>query len=191
MDNGKENRRTKLTKKILKETLLELIRQKPVAKVTIKEICELADLNRSTFYAHYVDQYDLMEQTEQEIMEDLQAYVHEHADLSRADEYLVIEKILEYLLKNKEVFIALLNGNGSKEFPNRLADMVRRYSVNKWLKNGALQPDDAEYLYTFAEAGGSGLMIKWVNDGYKKPPAEMAALIIRIIKGGITSFTDV
>ncbi|WP_174704797.1 TetR-like C-terminal domain-containing protein [Paenibacillus physcomitrellae] len=58
------------------------------------------------------------------------------------------------------------------------------------LADEAVDPEIAEYLFKFAEAGGMGMMIKWVNDGYVTPPAEMAALIIRIIRGGISSFTD-
>ncbi|MCL6456634.1 MAG: TetR family transcriptional regulator C-terminal domain-containing protein [Gorillibacterium sp.] len=191
MDNAKINRRTKMTKMILKDSLLELIRHKPISKVTIKEICELADMNRSTFYFHYTDQYDLMQQVEQGIIQELNAYINEYIDgKDPIDEYLAIEKILEYMLQNKEVFIALLNGNGSKEFANHIADMVRQYSINEWLRSGAVELEIAEYLYTFAELGGSGLMIKWVNDGYVKPPAEMAALIIKIIRGGVASFMD-
>lgn len=50
-----ENQRTRLTKRLLREGLLELLRDKPVEHITVKELCELAELNRSTFYAYYND----------------------------------------------------------------------------------------------------------------------------------------
>ena len=52
----KNNRRTVLTKRIFKETLMDLMKEKPISKITIKEICDLADMSRSTFYLHYQDQ---------------------------------------------------------------------------------------------------------------------------------------
>ena len=50
-----ENQRTRLTKRLLREGLLELLRDKPVEHITVKELCEMAELNRSTFYAYYND----------------------------------------------------------------------------------------------------------------------------------------
>ena len=60
----KNNRRTIITKKILKDSLLELMQTKPISKITIKEICDLSNMSRSTFYLHYQDQSALLEDTE-------------------------------------------------------------------------------------------------------------------------------
>ena len=58
----KNNRRKIITKKILNDSLLELMQTKPISKITIKEICDLSDMSRSTFYLHYQDQSALLEQ---------------------------------------------------------------------------------------------------------------------------------
>lgn len=55
------DRRKRYTRKVLKESLISLLKDKPISSVTVKEICELADINRSTFYTHYNDQFDLLE----------------------------------------------------------------------------------------------------------------------------------
>ena len=65
----KNNRRTLITKKILKESLLELMQDKPVSKITIKEICDMSEMSRSTFYLHYQDQFKLLEDIEKEVLE--------------------------------------------------------------------------------------------------------------------------
>ena len=57
---NKENQRVKLTRQLLQNSLIELMQEKPIAKTTIKEICETADINRSTFYLYYADQYALL-----------------------------------------------------------------------------------------------------------------------------------
>lgn len=61
MSKKKEDRRVKFTKMFLKESLIDLLEEKSIFKITIKEICEKADINRATFYAHYSDQYNLLE----------------------------------------------------------------------------------------------------------------------------------
>ncbi len=65
----KSDARVRYTQRVLKESFLSLLREKPVNKITVKEVCELAELNRATFYAHYSDCFALMESIEQEILE--------------------------------------------------------------------------------------------------------------------------
>jgi len=64
----KNNRRTIITKKILKDSLLELMQTKPISKITIKEIGS-SDMSRSTFYLHYQDQSALLEDIEKKVPE--------------------------------------------------------------------------------------------------------------------------
>ena len=57
---AKENRSVRNTKKRLKSSLMILLKEKPASKVTVKELCELADINRGTFYYHYTDIFDMI-----------------------------------------------------------------------------------------------------------------------------------
>ena len=54
------DRRIKYTKKIIKETFINLLEKKDLNKITVSEICKIADINRSTFYRYYLDVYDLL-----------------------------------------------------------------------------------------------------------------------------------
>ena len=56
----KTDARIRYTQRILKESFLTLLKQKPVNKITVKEVCEIAELNRATFYAHYSDCFALL-----------------------------------------------------------------------------------------------------------------------------------
>ncbi|MDD7718037.1 MAG: TetR/AcrR family transcriptional regulator, partial [Eubacteriaceae bacterium] len=64
----KTDARIRYTQRILKESFLTLLKQKPVNKITVKEVCEIAELNRATFYAHYSDCFALLESIEQELL---------------------------------------------------------------------------------------------------------------------------
>ena len=60
-----ESRKTQYTKSVIRESFLSLLQEKPVEKITVTQLCAKADINRSTFYAHYLDVYDLKEKLEQ------------------------------------------------------------------------------------------------------------------------------
>lgn len=63
----KNNRRAQMTRLLLRTALVELMQEKPFNQITIKEICEQADLNRTTFYLHYADQFALLSDVENEV----------------------------------------------------------------------------------------------------------------------------
>ena len=65
----KTDARVRYTQKVLKDSLLQLLEKKPVNKITVKEVCELAELNRATFYAHYTDCFALRESIENEMLD--------------------------------------------------------------------------------------------------------------------------
>ena len=65
----KNDRRIRRTRAAIQSAFLKLIFEKDINKITIKELCERADINKSTFYLHYQDIYDLEEQIEEEISE--------------------------------------------------------------------------------------------------------------------------
>ena len=62
----KTDARVRYTRKIIQETFLDLLKDKPISKITVKEICDKAEINRGTFYKHYQDCYDLLEKIEAE-----------------------------------------------------------------------------------------------------------------------------
>ena len=56
----KRDARVRYTQKVLKDSLLQLLEKKLINKITVKEVCELAERNRATFYAHYTDCFALL-----------------------------------------------------------------------------------------------------------------------------------
>ena len=63
--------RVRVTQKLIREAFTGLLKQKPIQSISIKELCELAGINRGTFYAHYRDIYDLREKIEDEMYRDV------------------------------------------------------------------------------------------------------------------------
>jgi AcrR family transcriptional regulator len=71
MERRRDDRRVIYTKMMLKESLINLLEKKDISKISVKEICKNADINRTTFYNHYNDQYDLMRKLENELIENI------------------------------------------------------------------------------------------------------------------------
>ena len=69
---AKSDQRTRLTKMLIRKAFTELLREKQVQNITVKELCQTAGINRGTFYSHYTDIYDLLQQIEDEITEEFQ-----------------------------------------------------------------------------------------------------------------------
>lgn len=68
----KTDHRTRVTKMLIRRAFTELLREKPIQRISVKELCTRAGINRGTFYTHYTDLYDLQKQMEEEMMAVLQ-----------------------------------------------------------------------------------------------------------------------
>mgnify|MGYP005799805211 FL=1 len=72
MNTLHKDRRTRLTKSLIRRVFTDLLAEKPLQRSTVREVCQRAGVNRSTFYAHYTDLYDLLTRHEEEMLEDFQ-----------------------------------------------------------------------------------------------------------------------
>ena len=73
----RENQRVRITKRLLKEKLEELLMLKPINRITVKDLCQEAGINRSTFYQHYSDQYELLGEIESDIIGQTEEFISE------------------------------------------------------------------------------------------------------------------
>ncbi|MDD6074941.1 MAG: TetR/AcrR family transcriptional regulator, partial [Clostridium sp.] len=72
------DRRVRKTRRILRECLTRLLKEKKIQDITVRELTDMADINRGTFYLHYKDVFDLLEQIEQELTEELEDILDHH-----------------------------------------------------------------------------------------------------------------
>ena len=105
METGKTDRRVQYTKRALTSALIDLMRENHISKISVKALCAAADVNRSTFYAHFRNQYDLLAYIEAEALEDLKARLLADGEPRTRN----VEKILEYAKENADVFLMLLD----------------------------------------------------------------------------------
>ncbi|PAV29624.1 TetR family transcriptional regulator [Virgibacillus profundi] len=185
MTSDKLDRRKKYTRMVLKDSLMKLLKEKQISTITVKEICELADINRSTFYAHYSDQFDLLEQIEEELIEEMIMYLRTY-DFEKEDEALqMTERLIKYFASKQDECQTLLNENVDSSFEKKVMVVAQRFIMKDWMEVKHLDEDISEYLSTFIVSGSIQVMKVWLNNGMDKSPKEMAEIIINVINKGI------
>lgn len=179
MDSAKPDRRVRYTKRALSNALVDLLHEKHISKVSVTELCERADVNRSTFYAHFRSPDDLLAHIEAEALGDLKAYLL--ADEPRTDN---VTRILEYAQANARVFLMLLS-EGREGFQRQVIELAHLVDLQVPTEGGA-PPDDAlEYAYLYTVSGTLSIVARWLQKGTPQTPAEIAGIILRITSAGV------
>lgn len=178
MKEMKMDRKTRYTRMVLQDSLIELMKEKPITKITIKELCEKADVNRTTFYAHYADQYDLLRKIEDEVLlwlKDAIATVMSKTD--KTGTIQVLEGICHYFVENSRHLQVLMSEQGDIDFQKELFTLIYQEcgmsapaSVNSRLSMN-------EDALTFIVHGSVGLIRHWLKNGFTKPAEKMAETI--------------
>jgi hypothetical protein len=190
MDDKKNDRRVKYTKMVIRNSLIKFMKEKPITKITVKELCDDADINRATFYAHYQDQYDLLHQVEEDIIENihqqLSGYDFQNSDLVQLE---MIENILVYIEDNAELFAILLNNsNGDMNFQQEVIKIIGEQHFIPILGKDTFSIEDAEYIFHFLASGSVGIIQMWLAGNMKKSAKEIAQLILKAAANGRSSF---
>lgn len=183
-----KDRRTRRTKKLLTEAFIELLSEKKLNEITIKELCEKADINRGTFYLHYEDIYDLKNQIETDLCDELinQIQPITNANMKELDSYQLFYQLFTYTKKNETLFRALLGDNGDISFLTDLRILFKEYYLSPVLKGQPINfTQNMEYAYDFISSGFTGLVAKWLEEGTPYSVDEMAKLTSKLAFDGI------
>jgi AcrR family transcriptional regulator len=184
MRSDKDDRRVKYTKMVLKESFIKLLEKKDISQISIKEICEDADINRATFYAHYNDQFDLLKKIEDELLDNINAHIAEFDPINNdKNAVLLAEKIFEYLKENAKLCKLLLNEHGDFSFQKKVMMLVYDIIIAEITDNNKITKEDAEYVYSFTITGCVGIVQKWLDEDMKKSPHYMAEMVIKLTLG--------
>jgi AcrR family transcriptional regulator len=183
----KEDRRVRRTKKLLTQALTELLQKKQVNKITVKELTDLADMNRGTFYMYYKDIFDMLEKIEDELFQklDVIAQSHEHGDPTQQVKPILLD-LFRFIEENQEMCRVLLSPNGDMNFLHRLYEAIRERSLEIWKDQmGSLGEKEFDYRYSFVIFGCAGMIRAWVNRSCQETDMQMAELADRMIRRGI------
>lgn len=184
---GDENRSVRNTKKKLRNGLLQLMEQKSINEITVKELTELVDINRGTFYFHYSDVADLLHKIEDDFF--FQFYQRLNNDVrSNDDAYPYLQAVFSFLKENHDLCKILFSENGDILFANRIRKLVEERAYHFWQQTVLNHDEKRMAIYNaFMINGCIGVIQNWLNNGMQESTEEISQLTATMILSSIQS----
>ena len=162
----KEDRRVRKTKRALREGLAELLTEKSIQNITVRELTDKVDIHRSTFYANFTDIYDLYSQIEDAVLQETSEIF--------SDNYIVGSKVFfeilfKYISENRQVCRMFLGKNVSPTFYSRLTDLFKDAYLICWRNEFGVSgtAEELEYYVHFYLSGSLAVIGKWADGDFK------------------------
>ena len=167
------DRRTAYTRMVIKEALYALLENKHLSQITVKEICEKAEINRATFYRNYTDIYDLFEKLETELME------HTFADGDlESDRY----KLLELIYENQAFYKEFLESRLESPYIKKMVWAMYDRMKSLLLQRGTYDERTFEIAYQYNYYGVIGVLKEWLACGCPEKPTELGDIVYGIVE---------
>ena len=183
MDESLRLRQSRLTEDIVSAAFLELLKEKPIEKITVADICRTAGVNRGTFYYHYRDIEDLKEHINKWYANAITPMILEgfRAPKSEAASLKTLKGIMEVLASWPEYSIIML-WDGKGQAAIQAAREMLETEYLKWVQQYMPGTDQraAEYRFTSFFYAGWGILSKWTRDGCKESPEYIREFIKNI-----------
>lgn len=177
--------RIKRTKKMLEDALFELMKEKPVEKITPTELCKHATVNRNTFYSHYGSVTQLYETVENRLIESV--------DKSLAESDSTVEAIVavcKMLKENRNLSNIVFKRNFGSKVMNRVFALTNSFNMKKLNEEkNDLSENYKQMLSSFTIMGSAAALECWVKNGMKEEPKDIAEFIFKISKNGSFAVT--
>ena len=160
-----------------------MLRKKSVEKISVGELCEQADVNRSTFYRHYADVYALLDEISEEYFQLL------FGDAVKADDhsgsfadvgYRLILHALSVTKENREMYLTLMDKQPAARFQQRLHDAA----VEQFLSNEKHISPETNLHYQYLISGILGIWQAWLRSGCELPREQVAEIVL-VHLGGV------
>lgn len=181
----KENQRITLTKRLLKENLLLLMSEKSIQNITIRELCDAARINRSTFYNHYGCPADILNEIENSVITDLEEIWKANGAGQNWPLNKRIEALCTYLLENRSLSKLLFrDSDTNSEFASLLLNASHVLATYDQVFSYVKDPDSKRLMFTFLTNGAYHVIRQWLLEDIPKTPKEMGDLVYLVATQG-------
>lgn len=178
------NQRERLTKMLLKQGMIKLLKEKKISQINVKELCSTAGINRSTFYLHYANSFELLENIEVEIIENTRDYLKKIESADDGTTYILA--FLTYIKENEELFRVMLLSNDNMLFPQRLINEMLS-NIDSYLQLSVPEPIKP-YTYAYLVNGCLAIIQEWIRENFAIPGDEIARLIFTLADHSLVAF---
>lgn len=170
----KENQRVILTKRLLKEAFLDMLKTTPLDKIHISALCDNAGINRSTFYKYYNSPLDLLEEMENEILLLIEQELQKCHSLGSS-----LITICIYLENNIETTRLIINNNAGGDFHRKLFSLPSLRSLISARLDGFSEAEKV-YVSSFISTGYYQMFKDWINKDNREPINDMVKIVMSL-----------
>lgn len=177
-DLSSVDQRTLATRKQLREALFKTMQEKPLSKITVSDLCKLANINRTTFYYHYKKVTDILADIEDQMESELRTYLGSaKLEIGGDSQVEFYAGIFTYIQRHANVCKFILNSSNGLDFLEKVLDLARTKvfaDISKSVTDGTTAR--IEYYYTFVSNGIIGMIRKWLANDMQESIEEMGKL---------------
>lgn len=173
------------TKKLLNDALLELLREKPIEKITPTELCRKATINRNTFYSHYKCTGDVLDDIENDLLKTVDSSINDGNSPREA-----ITSLCRMLRANKKLSYMLFSHTTTSKITAKVFDITNKFNMNKMNKEkNDLTDSFKQMLSSYTIMGSAAVLEYWVKNGMTEEPEEIADFLCTVSKRGSAAVT--
>jgi len=182
------DRRIEKTRQVIMNTFIDLLAEKGFEKITIIDIAERANINRGTFYLHYVDKFDLLDKCIETYIELLLQYCANSTDKNLSER--AFQSVFEYLEKNFAIYKLLLSNEGFGFFRSRLYSIIVQ-TVNEVgvIKSKSIVSSN-DVTTHFLASGFIGVLEWWINNSMPCSVQEVTEQLMFLLKPHTKEFAS-
>lgn len=177
----KLDRRIRKTRAQLIGGLITLLKEKDIQDISVKELADLVDINRGTFYLHYNDIYDMVHKIEDELFAEFETILEKDFPTLEhpVSPYEAMLDVFHVLENKKEITRVLIGPHGDLIFVNRMKNMVKQ-RIETLLETTSTNPNN-EFYSAFVVSGFIGIFETWLLKDDPATPEHMAEFCANIL----------
>ena len=182
----KENQRVALSKRMLKDGLMVLLQKKHIDNISISELCEKAQINRTTFYRHYQTPHDVLMEIEFDFAKEFRDVPMLPKDANDLRIYVV--RMCEFVYENRELIKLFISNNMDRDFLAIFQNLSDSFLKTRTIRYKGRVADESTMrrMSAFVGCGGYALIRQWLVEGMPKTPEEIADLILGSFNRDVT-----
>lgn len=174
MSGKPENRRVRMTKRLLKDSLLELLEQKDLSDISVTAICEGADIHRSTFYKYYKDPSVLLRDIEQDALNQIPVPPETLDQQGEESLLCATTAFFDYVKENERIFRVLFSESVYADFSARLVELLCSQLIIGIESENEL---NSRYLRLYIANGTVGMLKEWIETGFPVSSRKIAEMM--------------
>lgn len=183
----RSDRRTRYTQTAIKNAFIDALSTKPINKITVRDICDAADVNRGTFYLHYQDVYALLEALEQEYAEKIIDLLQQPHNIFAGEFTDFFIKFMEYLEENPQAELVLHHPASSGKGLQRVIDFSYHQHTSAFTQYGEVSKVELDILLNYMWHGSVHAIREWREKGICEKE-EFVSILSKIIEQGMNGF---